>query len=291
MIIVKLIGGLGNQMFQYATGRSLAVKHKTVLKLDLSFLLDRTPRENFTYRTYELDVFNIQGNIASPSEINRFVPNGINIFNYIKRKLKLTKVITESHLNSYEDVLSAPDNSYLDGYWQSEKYFKDIRGIIRSDFSLKPEATSINQEFAKKISSCNSVSLHIRRGDYVSNTEINKFHGVLTLEYYLKSVIKIADCAENPHFFIFSDDHDWAKEHLNFGYPLTFITHNSVENSYEDLRLMSLCKHNIIANSSFSWWGAWLNENPAKIVVAPRKWFNDSSKNTNDLIPNSWIRI
>ena len=291
MIIVKLRGGIGNQMFQYAAGRRLAIKHKTVLKLDVNFLLDRTPRENFTYRTYELDIFNIQGDIASPSEINRFVPANRNVFYNIKRKLKLINVITEPHIHFHEDVLSASDNSYLDGYWQSENYFKDIGDIIRSDFTLKPEMTNINQEFAKEISSCDSVSLHIRRGDYVSNPETNKFHGSCPLEYYQKAVVKIANCVKNPHFFIFSDDPDWAKKHLNLEYPIKFITHNGEGKNYEDLRLMSLCKHNIIANSSFSWWGAWLNENPDKIVIAPEKWFNDPSINTDDLIPDGWIRI
>ena len=291
MIVVKLMGGLGNQMFQYAAGRRLAIKHRTVLKLDLSFLLDRTPRDNFTYRTYELDVFNIQGNIASPSETNRFVPNNRNIFYNIKRKLKWIKVITEPYSHFHEDVLSAPDNSYIDGYWQSEKYFKDVEDIIRSDFTLKPEMATINQEFTKQISSCDSVSLHIRRGDYVSNSVINEYHGSCSLEYYQEAVAKIATCVKNPHLFIFSDDLNWAKEHLNFNYPIKFITHNGAEKSYEDLRLMSLCKHNIIANSSFSWWGAWLNTNPGKIVIAPKKWFNDSSINTDDLIPDSWVRI
>lgn len=285
------MGGLGNQMFQYAAGRRLAIKHKTVLKLDVRFLLDRTPRENTTYRKYVLDVFNIQSNIASSSEINRFGPNDRNLFNYIKRKLKLTNVIKESNLHSYEDVLSAPDNSYLDGYWQSENYFKDVGVIIRRDFILKPELTNTNKEFAKEISSCDSVSLHIRRGDYVSNSKINKVHGVLQLEYYQKAVAKITSCLENPHFFIFSDDPKWVQENLDFEHTFKIITHNGAEKSYEDLRLMSLCKHNIIANSSFSWWGAWLNKNPYKIVAAPKNWFNTNERSTKDLIPEGWYQI
>jgi hypothetical protein len=291
MIIVKLMGGLGNQMFQYAAGRRLALNHNTILKLDLSFLLNRTPRENFTYRSYELGIFNIQAELASPSEINRFVPTGKNMLNYLKRKLKLNKLVKESHFHFDEGGLSSPDNSYLDGYWQSEKYFKEIEDIIRSDFTLKAKATNLNQELAKEIGSYNSVSLHIRRGDYVSNPETNNFHGSCSLGYYEKAIKKIADCIVEPHLFIFSDDPDWAKDNLIFEYPIKFVAHNGSEKSYEDLRLMSLCKHNIIANSSFSWWGAWLNRNPEKIVIAPEKWFNDSSINTDDLIPDSWLRI
>lgn len=293
MIIVKLKGGIGNQMFQYAAGRRLAIKHKTFLKLDLTFLEDRSPQENFTYRTYELDVFNIQCNITSQTEINRFFLIGINIFNYFKRKLKIINVITESNLDSYEDLKSVPDNSYLDGYWQSENFFKDIKEIIRSDFTPKLETTAVNQELAKQISSCNSVSLHIRRGDYISNTHINKFHGVLKLEYYQKAVETIVDSIKNPQFFIFSDDPNWANGHLNLDFPITYITHNVAEKSFEDIRLMSLCKHNIIANSSFSWWGAWLNENPEKIIIAPERWFADVEKNkeAKDLIPEIWLRL
>ncbi|WMW24308.1 alpha-1,2-fucosyltransferase [Methanolobus sediminis] len=290
MIIVKLMGGLGNQMFQYAAGRRLALEHNTILKLDLSFLLDRTPRENFTYRPYELDVFNIQGEIASPSEINKFAPANNNIFNYIKQKLKISKIITEPHFHFDKGILSSPDNSYLDGYWQSEKYFKEIRDIIHTDFTFKVKPTNINQKLANEIGFCESVSIHIRRGDYVSNPETKKLHGYCSLEYYEKAIKKICCYVENPHFFIFSDDPDWAEDNLIYDCPIKFVTHNDSEKGYEDLRLMSLCKHNIIANSSFSWWGAWLNKNPEKIVLSPEKWFNDSSINTDDLVPDNWIR-
>lgn len=291
MIIVKLMGGLGNQMFQYAAGRRLSMSHNTNLKLDLNFLLDRTPRENFTYRPYELGIFNIQAGLASRSETNQFFPSNKNIVNSIKRKLGLVKIIKESQFSFDEGFLSFPDNSYLDGYWQSEKYFKEIEEIIRSDFTLKMKATRPNQRLSKEISLYNSVSLHIRRGDYVSNPETKRFHGSCSLEYYERAIEKIANCITDPIFFVFSDDTVWAKDNLIVDYPIKFMFQNGPEKGYEDMLLMSLCKHNIIANSSFSWWGAWLNTNPEKIVIAPQKWFNDSSIITRDLIPNSWIRI
>lgn len=276
------MGGIGNQMFQYAAGRRLAVKHTTSLKLDLTFLLDRTPRENFTYRDYALGVFNIKEKFVSPLETKLF---------WVKQKLKLINVVNEPPHRFHESMLSASDNSYLVGYWQSEKYFKDVEDIIRNEFTIKFKAEGINKKIAEEINSCESVSVHIRRGDYVSNPETNKYHGLCPLEYYQKALNKITSCIENPHFYIFSDDPEWAQKNLVFEHHFKFITHDGAEKSYDDMRCMSLCKHNIIANSSFSWWGAWLNRNPEKIVIAPRKWFNDPSINTDDLIPENWIRI
>ena len=133
--------------------------------------------------------------------------------------------------------------------------------------------------------------MHIRRGDYVSNPTTNKLHGTCSLEYYHNAVDIIAAKVSNPHFFIFSDDHEWARNNFKIDYPLTFVAHNNAGKNYEDMRLMSLCKHHIIANSSFSWWGAWLGSNPKKIVCAPRGWFKDKSLNTNDIIPSDWSRI
>ncbi|MCG2735991.1 MAG: alpha-1,2-fucosyltransferase [Candidatus Methanoperedenaceae archaeon] len=291
MIIVKLIGGMGNQMFQYAAGRRLAMKHNTRLKLDLTSLLDRTPYDNFIYRNYELDVFNIQGNFASPSEINKFYPLKKNIFYRIRKKLKHINLVQEPHFHFYDKTLSAPNNTYMEGYWQSEKYFKDIENIIRDEYKIKHRMVGLNEQMAKEIKTCDSVSIHIRRGDYVSNLVTNEKHGVCPVEYYQKAVKKIESRLEKPQFYIFSDDPKWAIENLNLEYPTKFITHNSADKNYEDLRLMSLCKHNIIANSSFSWWGGWLNTNSEKIVIVPKKWFNDPSINTDDLIPERWIRI
>ena len=135
------------------------------------------------------------------------------------------------------------------------------------------------------------MSLHVRRTDYVQNALTNKIHGVCDQDYYASCVRYIGDQVSNPHFFIFSDEPQWAKDNLMFDFPMTVVDCNDASRNYEDLRLMSTCKHNIIANSSFSWWGAWLNSNPNKIICAPKQWFTDSTRNTKDLIPSNWIRL
>jgi hypothetical protein len=180
---------------------------------------------------------------------------------------------------------------YLEGYWGSEKYFKDIEAIIRRELTVKTEPSPINRAMAEHICQAPAVSIHIRRGDFISNPITQKFHGVCSLEYYSKAADMIAGMVERPHFFVFSDDPQWAQDNLKLEYPITFVTHNSMDEDYEDLRLMSLCKYHIIANSTFSWWGAWLSRASDKIVYAPRYWLNDSSLNTSDVIPNGWIKI
>ncbi|MFH0972649.1 MAG: alpha-1,2-fucosyltransferase, partial [Patescibacteria group bacterium] len=186
------------------------------------------------------------------------------------------------------EILKLKDDIFLDGYWQTEKYFKDIEDIIRSEFTLKTEYSNLNPELIAKISSCNSVSMHIRRGDYITNQNTNEFHGICFLDYYKKAINLIAEKFPNPTIFIFSDDLKWCKENIKIKYPIVFVKGNK---NYEDLIMMSKCSHNIIANSSFSWWGAWLNNNPNKIVIAPQKWLNNPNINYSDIIPSTWIKI
>ena len=298
MIITKLAGGLGNQMFQYALGRRLALKHKTILKLDTSFLLDRTPKENFTYRDYELGVFAIKTEIAKPAETAKFTyfPVGglRKTANRLLRKLRPHVVIEEppSSFVYYEPAIAGSClNTYLSGYWQSEKYFKNIESTIRSDFRFATHTDIGDDTLLRSICNVCSVSVHVRRGDYVSNQITNEFHGVCTPGYYQKAIQVITNKVSNPHFFVFSDDPAWTVEHLRFSYPVTFVNSNYGSKSYKDMRLMSHCRHHIIANSSFSWWGAWLNPDPNKMVIAPKQWFNDPTINTSDLIPGEWQRI
>ena len=288
MIITKLIGGLGNQMFQYAAGRQLAYKLGVELKLDI---LDF---DHYKLRKYELDVFNIQENFATAEEIADLTILKRNIIErFISRLLHkpyrpLPTYIKES-FNS--EIMNMYDGVYLDGYWQSEKYFADIIEIIREEFIITTTQEGLNRKLADQIKSCNSVSLHIRRGDYVSNPETNKAHGICDIDYYLHCIEHLTKTVEHPHFFAFSDDIEWVRQNLKIPYPITFIENNGQDKSYEDLRLMSQCKHHIIANSSFSWWGAWLNPNEDKIVFAPRKWFANKDANIQDRIPNQWIII
>ena len=289
MIIVKLMGGLGNQMFQYAAGRRLAHLHRAVLKLDLSWFGSTLAVE--TRRRYELGAFNIQEQVASPEEAGRFREGfflrrfGF-LFPFRKRRH-----ILEQHYHFDPDILQLPDNVYLEGYWQSPKYFPDIQDIIREEFTVRSEPDGGNRRMAEEIAGTESVAIHVRRGDYVSNTATSNRHGTCPMEYYQTAMKTISGGVRHPHFFVFSDDPMWARENLSWIAPGIVIDQNGLDKAFEDMRLMSLCKHHIIANSSFSWWGAWLSKNPEKIVIAPEQWFQDKNMNTDDLIPTKWTRL
>lgn len=295
MIILRLSGGLGNQLFQHALGRNLAIKNNTDLKLNANF----SPGD---IRKYALSVFNIVESFSSKNDffyIN--IPNmeKQDFLSKARRKIFRFKenyepinerhIIIEPYFQFCPDILKVRDNCYLSGNWQSEKYFKEIEQTIKNDFTLKDGLTAASKNWIDKINDCNSVSLHIRRGDYVSSQKTNQFHGTCGLEYYQKAIDAITTKTKNPEFFIFSDDIEWAKNNLKIDCPIYFVSDKSIPD-YEELIIMSKCRHNIIANSSFSWWGAWLNNNQDKIVIAPQKWFN-APVDTSDLIPNSWTRL
>lgn len=295
MIAVRLMGGLGNQMFQYAIGRKLALKNNTKLNMDMVFFENiadvDTPRE------YELDCFNIQQYFLAPSKRPQENPDA----NYLGRKGKLRKlkhkvlgkawsIYREPHHHFDKKVLDSGDGTYLVGFWQSEKYFKDIRSQLLADFSFKSKPSKANQEILNQIKAGPSISLHVRRGDYVSNKHANKFHGTKGSPYYQKAVKEITKKAPNEYtVFVFSDDINWCKKNLKLPFKTVYVAGN--KKGFEDMRLMVNCDHNIIANSSFSWWAAWLNQNPKKIVVGPKQWFNEPGVNTNDVLPGSWIKV
>ena len=295
MVIVKLMGGLGNQMFQYAAARRLAHFNNTNLKIDLSWFDNIC--EVDSSREYALDEFAIQENFTTREEVEALTVRKQGFVERLATKAMGRKpgaapsYIREKYFHFDLDILYLNDGVYLDGYWQSEKYFKDIETIIRQEFTIKSEMNVKSLAIVKQIKSINSVSLHIRRGDYVSNPHTNQVHGSCNVKYYFRCVENLTRSVKHPHFFIFSDEPKWTRANLKLPYPTTFVDHNPPENGYEDLRLMSLCKHNIIANSSFSWWGAWLKQNPCKIVLAPKKWFNSVDYNTKDLIPDKWLKI
>ena len=290
MIIVKISEGLGNQMFQYAFGYALSKKNDDVLKLDISGY------KTSTLRQYELGSFSIFAErIASKREWKSLKYQHEGIFRRIGRKMRKKPLafantyIKESHFQFEEAVYEINDSVYLDGYWQSEKYFQEYRSDLLRQFTIKGAIHSESFAYVEKVNDMESISLHVRRGDYVADAHINSIHGNCELEYYCEAVSVMKAKVKNPHFFVFSDDLSWAKKHLNFINSTTFVELGKDVPDYEELYLMSQCKHNIIANSSFSWWGAWLNQNHDRIVVAPKKWFNDPSFNTVDLIPASWI--
>lgn len=290
MVITKLIGGIGNQMFQYAAGKALAELYGVELKLDIRDF------QFYSNRWFSLDHFNINAEIATDKEISDFIGknNTKSLMILCERigrliPLKRRKIYYEPHFHYNHNFFELPSNIYINGYWQSEKYFKNIKSIILNDFTFESPLEGMNKEMSEKILSSDSVSIHIRRGDYVSNKLTHLMHGVSGIDYYLNAINYISNNVEKPHFFVFSDEPDWARENLQTSFPMIFVNHNSGQNDFEDMRLLSLCKHHIIANSSFSWWGAWLSNNQNKIVIAPKKWFNEYKADTKDLYPEDWI--
>lgn len=288
MIIVRLKGGLGNQLFQYAAGRRLAHANGTKLKLDLSAY------QNDPLRVYELHPFQIQEELAAPEEIARL--RGAGLARQIRRVAKSVYPgfyptwVKERSLHFDPGLLDISGEAYLEGYWQSERYFQDIAPILHSEFTVRDPLEGHNRVVAETILGCPAVSIHVRRGDYVSRPETFQTHGVCPPEYYREAAAELAGEVRDAHFFVFSDEPEWAQENLRLEHPVTYIVGNRPQKGYEDLRLLSLCRHHIIANSSFSWWGAWLSRCPEKIVIAPRQWFADPRNDTRDLIPPSWRR-
>jgi hypothetical protein len=288
MIIVNLTGGLGNQLFQYSFARYLARINNCDLKLDVSSY------ENYEWHNYSLSPFNIDEIFATPEECDYYKGTGLTIINKIYRKLfKLNYFLVEDsfQFNPKYKLWSSP--VYISGYWQSEKYFKELESELRNQFRILIPASKKNQEFIDQMQLENSVSLHIRRGNYVDVSHVNEVHGTCSMNYYKSAVAIIASKVTNPKFYVFSDDIEWAKDNLVLNFETIFVDINDSKTDYEDLRLMSTCKHNITANSTFSWWGAWLNSSKNKIVVSPKIWFKDEDLNTltSSLIPEEWYRI
>ena len=293
MVIVKLIGGLGNQMFQYAAGRTLAAKHGTTLKLDISGF------ESYELRDYSLHAFRIQESFAATEEVarvkgafkNRLARVAFRLIQRLKPYYRRS-VFRESSVSLFDpNILKTPQEIYLDGYWQSEKYFKEIESTIRQEFTFKHPPEGRNAELVGQIQACDSVSLHVRRGDYVTNPVTYEVLGVCSPAYYRTAIQQLTQSIQGPHFYVFSDDIDWVRRNLWIDYPVTYVNHNGIDKDYEDLRLMSQCKHHIIANSTFSWWGAWLCNYSGKIVIVPHRWFKQPHLNAEDIVPPSWLRV
>ena len=292
MVIVKIWGGLGNQMFQFAAAKALSEKNNVLLKLDISHFNKTVSGE--ARRKYRLDIFpNIKEEFASPTEIKKMLPRfKMNLINKVYKNfnqkiLNFNKSYKVERSFSYSEInLHDNKSAYLDGYWQAEKYFNIEPNLIKKIFCLDYlDSNTSLKSYVKKIKETTSVSIHVRRGDYVTNRYTNSHHGVIKSNYYAESIKNIVQLtSEDLTFFIFSDDIDWCKKNIKISYEHVYIT---TPEDYFDLYLMSICKHNIIANSSFSWWAAWLNKYDKKVVIAPEKWF--SHKVAIDIIPPSWI--
>lgn len=275
-ITVRLRGGLGNQMFQYAFGRCMAEKYQRRLFLETGQLRGEA---NPMRRAYSLQIFKIRAQLTTVDMLTRMC--GISLH------------VAERGFDFHPEVFSYLPISHivLEGFWQSEFYFDTIRHIIRSDFRFTSNDYNYeHSDISDLIQSSNSVCIHVRRGDYL--TQNGSFLGFVGLEYYAAAIRTVLLRVSNPHFFVFSDDVVWCKDNMHLEQPHTFVCHQSSaeQTTEEDLRLMRLCKHFIIANSTFSWWAAWLGSAPNKLVVAPGRWFADAPR-PKDLFPKTWLVV
>lgn len=290
---VLIYGGLGNQMSQYALNLAL---HQKGNKSKILF-------SGFFYHWHHNGF-----NLSYAFKIK--LPFPLNFYNFLllhgeflyKNKIvarSLKKTITWYHKKRYitytekeefvydENVLQQT-SALLIGTWQVEAYFKNIEDIIRREFIFNMPKDTKNKELIKEVTTCNSVSIHIRRGDYLNPKYANSHIVIKDQTYYVNSINYLNKKVHDPHYFVFSDDIDWVKENFKIS-NCTFVNHNKGRNAYIDMYLMSLCKHNIIANSTFSWWAAWLNKYEHKIVTIPERWLN--TKNCAGIYPSDWIKI
>lgn len=296
MIILRLKGGMGNQMFQYAFGRVLSIKNNTELAFNIEAYEDKSERPFaplFTVRTYDLDVFNVKARIAKKNEIPflyrmYFKGSLMTLIDAIRRRV-FKHEAQEIYARKFNpSMLLLGKNSYIDGFFQSPKYFEGYEDVIRADFTLKNIPNENIKNLYNEISNSRSLCIHIRRGDFIGNKE----HDILDKDYYKKALDIMKNRVKIDKIYIFSDDVAWCKDNMSFGYPTIFV-----DNDYAGFKgeghmyLMSGCKNFIIPNSTFSWWGAWLSKNEAKKVIAPKVWIKDPNVDMSDLILKDWITI
>ncbi|MFM8314005.1 MAG: alpha-1,2-fucosyltransferase [Deltaproteobacteria bacterium] len=286
-VIVGLSGGLGNQLFQYAAGRSLSLRLNAPLKLDLSWFLGRTDR------FYALAPFAVSGATC----IDRFPFSNMAkaLSSRISRKLFFSRmgvpIRREPHFHFDPFFENIQEPCFLEGYWQSEAYFEMYQEQILQDFNLIEPVPERCKAVAEEIKNFDAICVHVRRGDYISNPKAAKLYGICSVVYYQTAVRHLGETVKNPKCFIFSDDLAWVKNSLQLPFETKIVDINSAESAHWDLYLMAQCKHFVIANSSLSWWGAWLGKALDKKVVAPSRWFLLDDKTDRDLIPKRWERL
>jgi hypothetical protein len=295
MVAVIISGGLGNQMFQYACVKALAHRLNVPFFLDISSFEKDIP--NVDKRTFELDLFpNIK-----PAFLKTFKTSGFYQPTRWDNRLKkifgrpIGSVLHENTHSFNESILTVKPPVLLQGYWQTEKYFQDIGDLIRKDFEFPPlPETDVNKSLLDEIRQSESVAVHVRRGDYITYETTHNFHGVCSISYYENAIRYIKDKYPDSHFYFFSDEPEWVQSNLmKENIDGKVISFNKEANSWKDMLLMSNCKHNIIANSSFSWWSAWLNQHPHKKVIAPSRWFktDDPFFEPNEIVPVNWLKF
>jgi hypothetical protein len=277
VVITRLYGGLGNQMFQYAAGVALAARLGTRLLADTTWF-EPSRHPSGPSRRYELGAFGVD--------------DGMALRDRLALRLRRPAVFAETGFAPYRPAFeSLRGNVVLDGYWQSPRYFAGHEREVREVFAFPAIVSAEGRRIAERIGSrSGTVAVHVRRGDYATNEKIRRIFGLLPTAYYEAAAAHICARVENPRFFIFSDDVDWCREALRLDGDVAFVEPRAAA-AYEDMALMALCENHVIANSSYSWWGAWLSANAAKVVVAPERWFNDPPPDTSDLIPAEWVEL
>jgi hypothetical protein len=295
MIITRLFGGMGNQMFQYALGRVLALKNNTELKLDIRQLTDHGNRPlhpKHVNRNYDLDLFKIHATIAQQSDIPwKYRVWGSTFFKdatYVITRKLFANPYKEKYFHFNPSVLDAPNGSYIEGFWQSYKYFEEYENVIKKDFQVAVDIPELIQKLGEQIQQQTSLCVHVRRGDFVNNS----YHSVLQDDYYDQALQKITEKVAIENIYVFSDDIDWCKDNIKFPVETMFVGNEySGERGIGHFWLMQQCKHFIIPNSTFSWWTAWLADYSNKVVVMPKKWLSNDSINYQDIIPPGWISL
>jgi len=293
-VVVRLIGGLGNQMFQYAAARAVAVRCNAPLMLDISWFAGEAERR------FALSPFCISGEKLElapsrpwrNSRWNRILQRFVHRFNRHVATHKFGIPIyreTSFRYDSGVQALQAP--VYMDGYFQSEKYFASCRNVIFEDFQISQPPPSEAQTLLKRIQASDAICMHIRRGDYVTDPATKAFHGLCSMDYYCRGLQDIVKNLAQPECFVFSDDPAWVHDNLKLDLPMTVVDIHGPDEAHEDLRLMAACHSYVIANSSMSWWGAWLGRRAGKRVIAPRQWVQAASLDTRDVIPDDWVRL
>ena len=292
MIIISLSGGLGNQMFQYALGYSNALRLKTDLWLDLKWF-----KKNEAHNGFELEkVFKIHQPITARPRIIKYLGfwagRRLNFFVGINNWANLLpyKIYREPFFQYWHGIKFVPDNSYLSGYWQSERYFIDVAQEVKKLFAFPPP-TGVNARITHDINECESVSIHVRKGDFFCDPINKTVHGVDLSLYYHHAINLVLSKISRPHFFLFSDDPVEALKLFPGRADITLVDHNTGPSSYNDMHLMSQCRHHILANSTFSWWAAWLGDYQKGITIVPNTWFLDKTIDTSDLYCKNWIRL
>jgi hypothetical protein len=293
-LYLQLVGGLGNQMFQYAHGKFLAQQHGMDLALD--FVCE----QGCTVRQFELHRLKISASLANPAATECFKTSP-GTWQRAARSLTPKyfhpskwhpQIVREREFPVHRFSINPVRDAYLIGYWQSEQYFMHLADVLRNEFQPAQPAPETVLKMLSTIDGCDAISIHIRRGDYVSLKTANEFHGVLGLSYYREAVRIIKGTFRNARYFVFSDDVAWVQHNLDIGVDFTIVGAGNTNSPEWDLALMAACRGHVIANSSFSWWGAWLNPTAEKIVIAPCRWFaSRNAPDTRDLLPASWIRI